>query len=228
MKIGITTISTGKKYNTLCKQLLNSVYKNFIPDIEKVVFVMGNDQSILNKNEDFTYLTGLPFPLVTLLRYHFLNRIKEKLKLCDVIFYLDADLEILNPITYDEIMPEKENQFVVTKHPWAKSEDNRWVLEQNKNSSAYVENAPQYFQACFYGCYASTFITMLEKLKEETQTDLNNRIIAKWFDESHFNKYIIDKEKKILSDKYCFPKTFTGWNSDPEIKIAHYNAHVNP
>jgi hypothetical protein len=67
---------------------------------------------------------------------------------------------------------------------------------------------------------------MSNKLDFNIRVDLKNRIIAKWYDESHMNKYFIENPPKKLHGGYAFPDP-NRWPNQFSFKqkIIHYNFH---
>lgn len=223
MKIGIVSIATGIKYNNLYKQLLVSIYKNFLPTTEKKICLIGDDRSSLIRNEHFIAVTHLPRPLAGVLRYYYLKMTKDYFSDCEVIYYLDADLTVVATISLESILPENKDQFVVVHHPWAKSQENTWILENNPKSAAYIANVDRYYQSCFYGGYKDNFFALVDQLDVATKIDLENRIIAKWFDESYFNKYLSNKPCKVLPPTYAYPRSF---EPSSTAQMIHNNSHT--
>ena len=142
----------------------------------------------------------------------------------DYIYYIDSDCEIIQDIELSDIIPNSQDQFIVTGHPWAINSENEWILENNPKSEAYIKNVKNYFQCSFYGATNIEFFKMSSLLEKQVEIDLKNRIITKWFDESYFNKYISDKNYKILSAvEYAQP---TKHGILLTTKIHHKNAHT--
>jgi hypothetical protein len=222
MKICLITISVSKKYNSLAKKLLESVQKKFLKNYEPTIFLIGDDSSFISSKDLFYKIDLLPKPLITLLRYHYLIQIKEVLKNFDLLYYIDCDTEIIKPIESNDVFPASQDEYIAVKHFWEDGCKN-FHLEKNQNSMAYVDKLKNYYQACFYGAYTEKFFELIEYGNEMVNKDLNNNIIAKWFDESHFNKYMNNKKVKTLSSYYAYP-SFEPLNEF--VKIIHHNAHT--
>jgi hypothetical protein len=223
IKIGIITICTGDKYVQLSKNLLTSIDNFFCTSIPKQFCVITD-----SPNEYVNLYThkiiNLPTPLITLLRFNFFNQVKHIFNSVDYIYYIDSDCEIVQNIELSDIIPDTDDQYVVTRHPWASNDQNEWILENNPKSEAYIKNVKDYFQGSFYGASAVEFFKMSEILQKQVEIDLRNRIITKWFDESYFNKYMSDKNYKILSaTEYAQP---TKHGILPCTKIHHQNSHT--
>lgn len=223
IKIGIITISTGDKYIELSKKLLISIDKFFCTNVSKQICVITNKPGeFFNLNTH--QIINLPAPLITLLRFDFFNQVKHIFNDVDYIYYVDSDCEIIQNIELSDIIPDNQDQFVVTRHPWASSSENEWILENNPKSEAYIKNVKDYFQGSFYGSSKDEFFKMSSVLQKQVEVDLKNRIITKWFDESYFNKYMSDKNYKVLSAVEYAQPTKHGILSN--TKIHHINVHT--
>lgn len=223
INIGIITIAAGDQYVALANRLLKSVDTYFCNECTKTQCIITDQPDKFSNLKTHTII-NLPPPLITLLRFKFFNDIKDILNNCNYIYYIDADCEVVQSVSLVDIIPDTHDQFIVTKHPWATSNDNRWIVENNQNSEAYIDNVPDYFQGSFYGASNETFFTMTNRLQQQVSKDLRNRIITKWFDESYFNKYMFGKNYKMLSaEQYAQP---TKHGILPHTKIHHQNAHT--
>jgi hypothetical protein len=178
-----------------------------------------------NKN----FISDLPWPLITLMRFYYFNKIKEELSKFDLIYYIDADIQINDQIT-KEIFPNNVNQIVTVEHYW--NFNNSFLYETNKASTAYVniyspDFYPKYCQGCFFGASAPTFLKMSELLEKNINEDLKNNIIAKWHDESHLNKYIITHDCKILNRGYSYCENDSKLiPKNIQVKFIHKNSNT--
>lgn len=220
-KIAILTIATGK-YKNYLPELYSGIRKYFLCDNEKQIFLFSDDA----KNKYF--LPNLPWPLVTLLRFNYFNQIKEELLKFDLVYYIDADIKINDYIT-KEIYPNNHLQIVTAEHYW--NFNSSFLYETNQNSTAYVNIydssfIPRYCQGCFFGASAPTFLKMSHELEKNINVDLKNNIIAKWHDESHLNKYILNNDCKILNREYSYcPEDPSIFPKNSSIKLIHKNSN---
>lgn len=222
MKICIIIISTLKKYNSFAELLIKSIRQNFLCECKPSILLIGDDSSIISKNDHFFQIEGLPKPLTTLLRYNYFLKVKDIIKNYDIIYYMDADLEVIKTISLSDITPDSIDQYVVVNHHW-EGYCKINGLESNKKSTAYLESIENYYQACFYGSYTQSFLNLIDYGNEMINEDLKNNIIAKWHDESHFNKYMINRDVKVLSSNYAYP-SFETINED--VMMIHHNAQI--
>jgi hypothetical protein len=59
-------------------------------------------------------------------------------------------------------------------------------------------------------------------LKNNVDIDSENNIVALWHDESHLNKYILDRnDLTILSPAYCYPENIFDYRKLDEIIISY-------
>lgn len=219
MNIAICTICTDVYWNNYPK-LRTSIDKYFLTDHNVYNFVYTDFK---NMNDEMFYIQHLPSPLITLMKFNFLIQKKHILKNFDLLYFIDGDCEIVTSIS-EEIFPTNENRIVVTKHPW--QHYNSKEYEDNPNSTAYVKESGNnhYVQACFFGGYAEDVLKMSFEIHDLIKKDLKIRYIAKWFDESYMNKYILDKPIKFLDCGYAYPtKSIWGLDFNTTAKIMHDN-----
>jgi histo-blood group ABO system transferase len=227
-KIAIITIATGK-YISLFNNLQKSIFDKFLTDYEKTIFLFTDNDYDQTNNIKVKKILHLPWPLNTLLRFNYFDIINDELKQYDLIYYIDSDI-IVHDVVDKEIFPNNSNEIVCSEHFWEFKCS--YPYENNKNSIAYVDVNdpnfnPEYCQACFFGAYKDVFLRMADDLRSNINLDLKNNIISKWHDESHFNKYILNKPKKILTSSYTHPSSIP-LNQNPNgVKLIHGNVHCS-
>jgi histo-blood group ABO system transferase len=214
--IAIVTLATGE-YNKFIDPLYKSIDEKFLPNHNRKIFVFSD----VDKN-GYYHIDALPWPLNTLLKTFYLNRIKSELSNFDYIYNIDSDCLVHSEITEEILYPE--DCLVAPLHPLIRKTENSF--ETNPLSTAYVDNGLNrpYFQACFFGGYTQSMFNLISTLNKNIKTDMDNRIIAKWHDESHINKYLVDHPPKILDGGYAYPdpnRWPNTWAFSP--KIIHYN-----
>lgn len=162
----------------------------------------------------------VPWPTPTLMRYHLFLNEEVKLKEYDHIFYLDADMRIVQKIS-DDIFSEG---LTTAPHP-GYAVNSRIIppLEPNRASGAFIERLgrlvdeggkqrfiPFYAAGGFQGGNSKEFIKAMKTMKQSIDKDFNNNYTAIWNDESHWNRYLWDYQKKsgqinFLDVSYIYP-----------------------
>ena len=202
MRIAIVIICTGS-YGVFLNPLKESIKKHFMKGNFAEVFVFGDQLG------DF-YMEHKPFPYPTLMRYHQFNKQKDILKKFDYIFYCDVDMLFCGDVG-EEILSEGLTACI---HPFSESRSFKNTFELNKESTAYTEEIETYCCGGFQGGTSEAFLKMSQEIADNIDKDLEKGIIARWHDETHYNKYLTKvKPSKILSRDYCTPEKEQNDNS---------------
>ena len=172
------------------------------------------------------------WPAPTLMRFHLFLSKKEELKDYDYIFYMDADMRIVEKVS-DEILGEG---LTTAPHPgYALADNLNAPYESNPESAAFIprlgqtsdENGkksfrPFYAAGGFQGGEATTYIAAMEKMKSMIDNDFNKNYIARWNDESYFNRHLFDYQQKggkinFLDVSYIYPDSLIKEYYEPKV-----------
>lgn len=229
--IGILYICTGK-YSIFWKDFFLSMEKNFIPGMEKHYFVFTDSPSLdfedKNNNIHKIHQNDLGWPNNTLMRFHIFLKIENKLTKMDYLFFFNANLLVLEKISANEILPVLKQKLVATISPGFYNKNRRkFTYENRKQSTAYISNdlGEYYFAGGLNGGLTENFIQAMKVMRENINVDKNNNITAVWHDESHWNKYLVDRnDLKILLPSFLYPE---GWDIPfkPIILVRDKNKH---
>lgn len=208
-RIAILYICTGK-YHVFWDKFHASAQKNLFPQAEKHFFVFSDAPREALARDDMTYIyqPRLGWPNDTLKRFHMFSRIADKLQEYDFIFFFNANIVFLDEIT-EEILPSPEEGLVVVQHPgYYAARPYDFPYEQNRRSTAYINCGKGKCYICggVNGGTRQAYTTMIQDLVKAIDTDMWHGIVAVWHDESHINKYIIDRPYKLLSPAYAVPE----------------------
>ena len=211
MKIGILYICTGK-YTVFWDEFYHSCEKHFMPNDERHYFVFtdGEISTFNNPNVNKIHQNKLGWPYDTLMRFKMFITSEDKLMQMDYLFFFNANLVVKKNIGH-EILPATSEEIIATIHPkfykQAKS-PSTYPYDRNPDSHAYIplDKGQYYVQGAFNGGTATNFLKMSKSLNDLIEDDLSRNVIALWHDESHLNKYIIDKNVKILHSGYIYPE----------------------
>jgi hypothetical protein len=224
MKIAILTVATNN-YKDFLSPLIESIQNKFLPLIEKDIFLFADEDTISSEysNIYFNKINHEPWPFVTLKRFEYFNTILNQLNNYDMVIYFDCDLEVVQNIDEFPIC-----DLFAVMHPGIYVSDKMWTIETNPQSTAYIspENEGIYHQGCFWGGSSNEICKMISELKNNTQTDLDNNIIAKWHDESHLNYYLYKNKDRVvtISSSYSYPEN---WQLPIEKIIIHKEKNMN-
>ena len=158
----------------------------------------------------------IDWPMPTLMRYHLFLQQEEYLQKFDYIFYIDVDMRITDWIG-EEILSDG---LTAAQHPmYALRLSFYPPYDPNPESKAYIrmpgklleENGKKVFQQYYYaggfqGGKTSEFIKAMKVMRKNTDADFSINYIARWNDESHWNKYLYDNPPEIVLDPgYIYP-----------------------
>lgn len=213
MKIGILYICTGK-YTVFWKDFYLSCEKYFIKDVKKEYFVFTDSKEIdfenENKNIHRVYQENLGWPGNTLFRFEMFLKAENYFSDLDYLFFCNANLLFLEPISFDEFLPLENYNLLAVLHPgYYKKKRRKYTYELNKSSTAYISRneGEYYFAGGLNGGNTKSFLQAIKIMKNNIKEDFSNNIIAIWHDESHWNRYLVDrKDVKILSPAYLYPE----------------------
>ncbi len=222
IKIAVLYICTGR-YEKFWADFYTSAEKFLLPSCQKHYFVFTDAKSILDEESPFVnkiYQENLPWPYPTLYRFKFFNKISSSLESFDFIYFFNANIKICKTIHEDDILPTIDEDLVVTQHPgyWNKPVT-AFTYETNPASKAFVPvgTGSVYVAGGLNGGSADKYLKFIKTAAQWIEEDENNKIMAIWHDESHLNKYILDKKVKILHPGYLYPED----SNLPFEKIIH-------
>ncbi|MFA5085966.1 MAG: hypothetical protein WC482_06340 [Candidatus Omnitrophota bacterium] len=213
--IAVIFIGTGR-YIEYFPSFYKTNIKFFLPHTKKTFFVLTDrvDYSYPGKKEDIVpvLIESSRWPLPTLFRFKYINRISGQLKGFSHIIFVDADMEAASSITEEEFFCHNRPLFGV-QHP---CHINRiGTFESNSGSLACVSagsDLSTYWQGCFWGGQTEEVLKMSKELERRIDDDLSRGIIAVWHDESHLNKYFIENKNKVYTYHagYAYPVVLSG------------------
>ncbi|MCX6754456.1 MAG: hypothetical protein NTU81_01340 [Candidatus Nomurabacteria bacterium] len=216
MKIGILYICTGK-YTIFWKDFYLSMEKNFIEDSEKHYFVFTDSNDIDFENENprihRIHQNDLGWPYNTLKRFHIFLEHEKELVNMDYLFFFNANLFVLEKINSKEFLPIDKENLVATLHPgFYDKEKIKFTYDRNTKSTAYIPKGygDSYFAGGLNGGKTIKFIEAMKIIRDNVDIDNKKNVIALWHDESHWNKYLIERsDVKILTPSYLYPEGWT-------------------
>lgn len=184
---------------------------------------------------------AVEWPAPTLMRYHLFLDKAEQLKEYDYVFYMDADMRVVDKVS-DEILGEG---LTAAPHPgYALATNLIPPYEPNPESEAYIprlgeikeENGkkrfyPFYAAGGFQGGKAAAFVAAMEKMKDSIDKDFNRNYTAIWNDESHWNRFLYSYQKNggkitFLDPSYVYPDSLIKEYYEPKVWGRSYNPKI--
>lgn len=201
-KVALLFICTGQNYWQYILDAVNGAKQYFLPG-HKTDFFLWSDVPDIQGDITVFPTDATDWPLPTLMRYHLFLQQEEKLKEYDYIFYCDIDMRFVN-VVGDEILGEG---LTAAQHPmYALRKGLQFPLEPNEGSSAYIQQPEFYYAGGFQGGTAKDFITAMKEMRKGIDADFVKNYMARWNDESHWNKYLLTTRPNIvLSPSYVYP-----------------------
>ncbi len=236
-RVAVLYIATGR-YINFWDGFYESMEKNFLPGVSKTYFIWTDDlEKKFPSNVVRIYQKQLPWPGVTLKRYHFFHAARQHLKEYDYLYFLNANMHPVRSIG-EEIFPNREQKVMVTLHPgyYGVKVAARLPYDRNLASRAYVPHnkGKFYFMGGFNGGRSKDFLKMAKELMLRVEDDEKRGVVASWHDESHLNRYMIDYMSKggkplILMPSYGMPEEALvgGYENLNEFKDAPHQIILN-
>lgn len=220
-KVGLMFVAINPPYWSYSRQVIEGVKQFFLPGHETEI-MLWTDMQNWPEAKDVNYgatvfpVDTMEWPYPTLMRYHYFLGQEEYLKKFDYLFYLDLDMRVVG-IVGDEILG---NGLTAAPHPGYCIRQNMWApFEPNPSSAAYIKQPgriiekngsplfePFYAAGGFQGGTTDAFLKAMHEMKRTIDLDMDQGYIARWNDESHWNKYLFDNPPSVyLNASYIYP-----------------------
>ena len=205
-KVAILYIATGN-YSVYWPEFYKSMEKNFLPNYEKQYFVFTDKKIKKEKNVTHIYRKWHGFPGDSIDRFDLFLSLEKELKKYKYTYFLNANAEVVQPVG-EEILPTRKQKITVAIHPgfYRKGNVYNYPYERRAFSTAYIPEGlgKHYVQGGFNGGYTTEYLKMVKTLSQNIKEDRENNVQAIWHDESHLNRYVIDKEPLYLPPNYIW------------------------
>ena len=200
-KVGLLIIATNK-YIKYIQQLITSADLYFLNNQDVTYFIFSDQDISIESKRSIKSISveHRDWPWMTLGRYQIFHNAKEELSQMDYLYYCDVDMRFVNDVG-NEILSDR----VATVHPGYLG--GRGTPETRKESLAYIadDEHMSYFAGGFNGGTSSEYLSMAQVLSQNINIDHSQGLIAIWHDESHLNRYFVNrKPSKILDPSYCY------------------------
>lgn len=207
-KIAILYIATGR-YIIFWDKFYEMMEQNFLPGLPKTYFIWTDAaDKMFPSNVVRIYQPPLNWPEPTLKRYEMFKGKTKALEKYDYIFFINANMLPVRPVGV-EIFPDENQGLTVVRHPgYYKAAPKDLPYDKNPHSHAYIPDGlgDMYVIGAFNGGTAKAYLKLIDELDQAIKKDDQNQVIARWHDESHLNKYILNKNPLVLSPVYGYPE----------------------
>jgi hypothetical protein len=211
-KIAIVYICTGE-YLIFWDGFYRTSQEFLLAKHEKHYFVF-TDSDLVKPGSDLTVIYRKPggFPMDSLLRFEMFTGVGKDLMQYDYVYFFNSNMKFVEPVD-EEIFPVSYSSGLAgVIHPGYYDMHPFWFpYERNPKSKALIEHVYKryrYYMGGLFGGRTESFLELCRKCAEWIDEDFKNGIIAVYHDESHLNRYFIDKEILELDPGYGYPE---GW-----------------
>ncbi len=225
MKIAVLYICTGK-YHIFWNSFYESAQRFFLSEHDKDYFLFSDSKFIdylHNEKVNVIFQEKLGWPFDTLKRFEIFLKVEKQLASYDYIFFLNANMLFLDYVNEDILPETHEYGLLGVQHPfftWV-TDPKDFPYERNNKSLASIhkKQGSIYYMGGFNGGASQEYLKLIRILDKNINSDLIKNIIAKWHDESHLNKYYLNKSVKTLSPVYGCPEGMEDKFPNPKIII---------
>lgn len=209
-KIAILYIAIGK-YEKLWNDFYKSCELNFLCDARKSYYVFTDSKRIYSEQHVHVIpAKDYGWPRNVLDRYHLFDKVSNDLLNYDFCFFFNANVKFLKKVDFDEFIPDREHDYLVNLSWETDNWENpsEFPYERNQNSTACIKSNEglKYYRSGIMGGRTKEFLEMKDVLKSNITEDDRHHIIAIHHDESHLNKYLLNKKPLCLSIYYGRPE----------------------
>lgn len=213
LTVAILYICLGK-YEIFWKDFYSTFEQNFLPDEKKHYYVITDHKQIAWQYRD--NVSVIPWekkgwPHDTMMRFEAFLSLSSELKQYDYVFWMNANTRCVGKVGREILPSDIHENLVCVKHPYFDLDDpENYTYERNEESTAYIPQGEgvAYVSGGFYGGKPDAFLKLCRTCKRNQDEDAAHGITAIWHDESHLNKYILNKSPLILPDAYLWPEEF--------------------
>lgn len=214
MNIGILYVATGR-YICFWDEFYTSAKKYLFPNDNLKFFVFTDAEKIEHQdNNDVVkiFAKSSGWPESTCDRFSFFADNEELYKDIDYLYHFNANMKFIGTIDH-EIIPKEENGYICATlwlNHKLKGNPEKYPYDRNPKSLAYIPygEGKHYFMGGVHGGRTKEYLQMCRALENNMKEDFANGVMAAWHDESHINKYLLDKNPLIIQPQYAIPENW--------------------
>lgn len=210
MKIGIVYLATGA-YNKFWKDFYRTCEQFFCVDAEKGYELFTDSPKnigcVPSANVHVRRIEDLGWIVNTSYKSEYICNIRKELEEYDYVFYINSNFFFTAPINAQEVLPDASNDYLtaLSFDHYLKVDVSNYPYDRNPNCLAYIPigQGKRYYQGGFYGGRTEEMLILSDWCKEAIAQDFSKKVIARFHDESYINRYLLDKNPKVLNDEYA-------------------------
>ena len=179
-----------------------SAREHLLPEAEVRYFVFSDGElPVTGPDVTVFHNDDMGWPLNTMMRYDMFCRVADTLSRYDYLMFLNANCKILRTIHADDMLPTgTENLCAMC----VQTDPGKMTHESRPESAAYVPagSVKHYWAGGINGGKASAFLELSRECSRMAHADLRAGIMPLWHDESIVNRYLADKDVKVLDRRF--------------------------
>lgn len=211
MKVAIFYIGIGK-YRVFWDEFYTSCEKFFLPNCEKKYFIFTDEFFYNGACDNIVehHCDDKGWPDNVLLRYDMILQFKNELESFDYAFFFNGNSKFKDYISEDEFLPTQEEGGLVALswHIYSDCHNSKFPYDRNEKSKSYIPygEGERYYQSGISGGRVKEYLELLVACAAQTDTDYKNGVVALNHDESHINRYLLNRKVKLLGTEYGRPE----------------------
>ena len=217
-KIGVAIIATAN-YRVFAGPLIRSIRRNFLPGHDVTVFLFTDGDYAPAPCLKVIRVEHSAWPGMAIRRYPIFREHEAEFGEMDYLYYLDADMRVTMRVG-EEILGDLVGVIHPGFHAKARQE---FTYETRSESTAFISpnEGSHYFCGACQGGRTPDYLKAVRHMAEKIDEDERNGIVARWHDESHWNRYLIDHPPSlILSPSYCCYPDGRSADFEPRISVV--------
>ena len=214
MRIAVLYIAIGN-YDFFFKGFYKSCERYFLPESDKEYFVFTDSKKRIFLSSDKIHRIqqqDMGWPDNTMQRFRLFESIGDELADFDYIFFFNANIIFAKTVT-EAVLPQ--HGLIVVRHPgfYKECNPNNLTYERSSESQAYIPYGQGEIYVCggVNGGTSDAYLAMVHELRQRTDKDTANGVVARFHDESQLNRYILDISKDdytVWDCGYAYPDIF--------------------
>ena len=210
MKLGIVYLATGA-YNNFWKDFYYTCELFFCVDAEKGYELFTDSPESFDyassANVHVRQIEDLGWIVNTSYKSEYICSIRKELEAYDYVFYINSNFLFTAPIYAKEVLPDLSNDYLtaLSFNHYLQIEIINYPYDRQPDCLAYIPvgQGKRYFQGGFYGGRTKEMLLLSDWCREAIAQDFGKKIVARFHDESYINRYLLDKNPKVLNDEYA-------------------------